>query len=426
MTVDFARFSTEIPPAQIGDVAPRGERAGFGRYATLDHWRGFAALCLVVFHATMQAVDARQIGDDALDRAGSALVTLTSWVWLGVPVFFVISGYCVTATLESTRRRGRGMKDFFRRRFRRIYPPYWIALAVTAAVVAVGERLSPGIYSDGIFTMLDPASLTAANWFGNLTLCESWRPLIGGPAAVHLLPNSWTLCYEEQFYAICTLLLLTGRRPFLGAAIVTGLAVAAKVISHRLGVHLTGTFLDGRWLLFATGILVYWRLNHAQRLGRVVSSLVLGGLWLSATLDLFRSVGGSLLPNHSAERFWAFGFAFFIAHAHGWDQRLAASKWLAPFAACGQRSYSIYLIHPIIVKSVSHGLFRSGFISPWETLLIVVPLSFGLSIVAAWGFYWTVERRFLNAPNRPREAANPPLRGREQPAPEQTPQAVEA
>ena len=401
--------------------------ASFGRYATLDHWRGFAALCLVVFHATMQAASSPYAGDDALERSGQGLVTLASWIWLGVPVFFVISGYCVTATLESTRRRGRGMKEFFRRRFRRIYPPYWIALAVTALVVAIGERLSPGIYSDGIFTMLDPSSLAPANWFGNLTLCESWRPLVGGPQAIHLLPNTWTLCYEEQFYAICTVLLLAvSRRPFFGAAIVTAFAVAAKVVAHRLGMHLTGTFLDGRWLLFASGILVYWRLNYAQRLGRVLSSVVLGGLWALATIDLVRTVGGSLLPNHSAERFWAFGFAFFIAHAHGWDKRWAASKWLAPLAACGARSYSIYLIHPIVVKAVSHELFRVGFTSPWETLLIVVPLSFSLSIAAAWGFHLAVERRFLNAPIKTPAPAGAQPSSQDAPAIEPLPQPIEA
>src|SRR5437867_2732970 len=82
------------------------------RYATLDVWRGLACLMVVVHHAGYALGEAEMEG---------------SWprwlVWLvirrldvGVTLFFVISGYCIAASLEATRRRGEAPWAFLGRR----------------------------------------------------------------------------------------------------------------------------------------------------------------------------------------------------------------------------------------------------------------------------------------------------------------------
>ena len=225
------------------------------RYESLDHWRGVACLAVVVFHATMQVAGpvAAPAGEGFWASLGAALLAVTARFWIGVPMFFVISGYCIMATIDSRRRRGDGLGEYVRRRFWRIYPPYSIALTVSVLIVALFESTaSRELFADGIFTVPHLASLSPWQWLGNLTLTETWRAPLADGHGVNFLPNTWTLNYEEQFYLVAGLiLLLAPRRIFLAAAVITGLVVVAKVGSHLAGVSLDGTFADGRWLLIA-------------------------------------------------------------------------------------------------------------------------------------------------------------------------------
>ena len=92
------------------------------RYLTLDHWRGIACLMIVVLHATHNA---SPDGGGAAGGLGRGILSVISRMGFGVPMFFVISGYCIAATSDSSRRKPRAPWRFFTRRFRRIFPPYW-------------------------------------------------------------------------------------------------------------------------------------------------------------------------------------------------------------------------------------------------------------------------------------------------------------
>ena len=88
--------------------------------------------------------------------------------------------------------------------------------------MTVEGRLWPGLMSSGQLPVTWPWSLSAWQWAGNVSLTESWRAnVVSGPRC-YLLGPSWTLCYEEQFYAVVGCLLLVARqRLFLGALVVT-------------------------------------------------------------------------------------------------------------------------------------------------------------------------------------------------------------
>src|SRR5436853_2184504 len=123
---DFPTPSGMVAISQISK--PRAPR-----YHSLDHWRGLACLMIVLFHASIYLMASEDTS------ALKHLVTLQSRVatfavraihclgW-GVPIFFVISGYCIAATVDSSRRKAKPARNFFARRFRRIYPPFWIFL----------------------------------------------------------------------------------------------------------------------------------------------------------------------------------------------------------------------------------------------------------------------------------------------------------
>jgi peptidoglycan/LPS O-acetylase OafA/YrhL len=377
------------------------------RYESLDLWRGIACLMIVLLHAGHYAKAHPEPGTEA-DRVGSALLGVVGRMGIGVQLFFVISGYCIAATVVSARRRGSPGVEFFTRRFRRIFPPYWAALVVMAVAVAlqpvlgIGDRLTTPA-EDGYPYVPPPSGLTISQWVGNLSLTETWRAhLIGGPES-KLLGPAWSLCYEEQFYAVCgLLLLLVPGRFFTGVAVVTAATVALVVGTHAAGARVpVGFFFDGRWVLFACGVFVYLHLCDPPGGRKWVVPLLLGAtLAASAWLQYVRLRNGAdpILRQQVSEWVVGAGFALVLLALHRWDLRLAGARAMQPVAFCGRMCYSLYLIHWPVTLVVSIWLYHAGVRGTWPTMLITIPVATALSVVASWGFHRVVERRFLNTP----------------------------
>jgi peptidoglycan/LPS O-acetylase OafA/YrhL len=330
------------------------------------------------------------------DKIGAMLTSVAARTWIGVPIFFVISGYCIMATIDSRRRKATGISEYVYRRARRIYPPYLTALAVSCAMIFVVERFYyPGLLNGGIFTIPKLEELSIWQWAGNFTLTETWRPYVVGGETSMILPNTWTLCYEEQFYLLAGVILFTCPRRIFQAAIgVTVLSVGIKVASKLAGVQLEGLICDGRWLLVAAGILVYYRINYATvwQTRFIYALLMLGVLCAGHPRSLL-----TVEPNHSIERFVAYGFALLICLLYPYDKRISSWKWTAPITFCGGMSYSIYLMHPVVTKGISHGMFLAGWNDPFTTCFVIVPSCILTSLAVSWVFYRLVERRFIKS-----------------------------
>ena len=203
------------------------------RYRMLDVWRGVACLLVVVYHAGF-AIDRTEVAG----AAGSArwwLVALLRMGSLGVPFFFVISGYCIAASAEANRAKGLSAGAFLRRRFRRIYPAYWVAILGVVALVVGLDAVGLGrwhVETSKALRLQSPGELTASQWVGNVTLTETWRPLIWGVAENETFTRvAWTLCYEEQFYLVCFVVLALAPGRLFGAIGV----LSAALIAIRVG-----------------------------------------------------------------------------------------------------------------------------------------------------------------------------------------------
>lgn len=309
------------------------------RYHTLDAWRAVACLAVVACHSVASREE-----------------SVFHWGWLGVPVFFVISGYCISAAIE----RADGFGSYMRRRFRRIYPPYWVALAVAAACSFIP------LLTQGVDPLTHAFALAPEHWLGNLTLTETWRHHVYGAPMLGLIGISWTLCYEEQFYLLAGIL---RRWYFPGVALVTILVLAWPW-------PLAGFFFDGLWLHFAAGVVVYFALN---RDGRAALLLIPAAFWLF-TPTLFHEMRANSFDQTSVA---AFAFAMLLCVLAPFD---ALTSW-RPLTAIGKFSYSIYLIHPPVAKLVSDHL-------PGPTWLAAAT-GIAAAIGVGWGFYWLVESRCL-------------------------------
>jgi peptidoglycan/LPS O-acetylase OafA/YrhL len=122
------------------------------RFECIDGLRGLAALAVVVGHVTH------------LEPLGAAAVI----------VFFVISGYCVTAAADAGLKAGVGMRTYMWRRIRRIYPPYLLSIAFFVCTRLARDWLAP----TGNASPFDP---DGTDLILNATLTQ-WLWLIAHPA----------------------------------------------------------------------------------------------------------------------------------------------------------------------------------------------------------------------------------------------------
>ncbi len=372
---------------------PSSSAAPNSRYYSLDFWRGIACLLVVIFHAAFYATRNPEVHLDG--RFLGIFARLAELGWVGAPFFFVISGYCITAACDSARFKQRAVAKFFLRRFRRIYPPYWLLFFFSFLIIG-GFSLAglPQLFSDKIMPIPSPFSLSFDQWAGNISLTEIWREYIFGPKEKLFLGHAWTLCYEEQFYAICGLALFLNRKWFFPAlAGVSVMVIAALAAQCRWDIPVEGFFFDGRWLIFAAGVLIYYRLNYADGLpaGLMDMALVAGLYGAVLFHHRFHTLIGEQL-------FWGFLFACLIRLLHQWDVSMASSLWLRPVTLCGVMCYSLYLVHWPVVKGLSHFLYLAGVRNPWATFGFTVPLCIIVSACLAWGFHIIMERKFLNTP----------------------------
>jgi peptidoglycan/LPS O-acetylase OafA/YrhL len=378
------------------------------RYRLLDVWRGVACLLVVVHHAGFAVIFERDGGPGVEAWIKRTIVDGLARLNLGVALFFVISGYCIAASVDATRRRGLSPLAFLGRRVWRIYPPYWAAvlffIAATAGLDALGlERLH---YGSGRHALqLDsPRALDATQWLGNLTLTEEWRPLVWQPPPRKVLTRvAWSLCYEEQFYFVCFLALLAAPVRLYGMlAAVTAVTVLFRVVSADIGrMHTIQGSFPTLWHEFAIGLAVYWRLNvPAPAAARRAVEL---GLVALLVVGLNGTQGQPV--RYSTPVTALFGLV--LIALRDLDERADRLGWLRPLRACGRRCYSMYLVHLPVCTVGCLWLYERGLTSFWARLLVTIPLVSAASVAASWVFFWAVERHFLNPPILHRDHGRP-------------------
>lgn len=352
------------------------------RYDSIDLWRGIACLSVLVFHV----VGFRPEGNTSL------LWGVIERLWVGVPLFFVISGYCIAASAERVRNKGSDLRSYFARRLTRIYPPAWVMIALGALAVNVFPVLFTTPH--GGFLGIQMIDLSGWNLLGQLTLTQGWRAhMVGEPPLRWFLSPFWTLGYEEQFYVVVgILLLLDSGRWFVSAAL---LSLAVVFISQtRSAESLVGLFVDGHWLIFALGLGAFWHLHRALGWQRKVIPLacVIVFVWAASMPKLwYRDV------NLAMELFIASGFTVLMIGLHPFDRTFSAMRWLQPLRWCGIRCYSIYLLHwPIAfacaVITERHYEHRLG-----PLLVIALPSALLATLSAAAVFFAVIERPCISA-----------------------------
>lgn len=383
--------------AQMSEESTPDRALPLQRYESLDIWRGAACLMVVIMHSVHS-------GDADFRDApiwAKAIVAVTDRMWVGVPMFFVISGYCIAATADSSRRKGKSVGNYFYRRFRRIYPPYWALLALASIVMLV-------TIDSYVWNIVDdrrtnsPVDLGLAHWLGNVTLTETWLPNFHDRSAKFICGDAWTLCFEEQFYALTGLVLLLAPKRFFEAFILlTVVTVAGFAVLPKIGLSVRGTFLNGQWIAFAAGIWLYYVRNY-----RNVK-------W--ANMPFWVAVAALAFILRHPERLWENGqydytlesflfsavvFAGFLVLTSRFDTSIASAPLLRPIAWCGTMCYSLYLIQMLVVTVIVRASDYWAGPSVLSRLFFTVPAGLFGSLIAAHIFHERIEQRFMNPPQK--------------------------
>ena len=342
----------------------------------IEGLRAFAVLSVVLYHADLFGV-----------HGG----------FVGVDVFFVISGFLITRLLlEAVSENGiRGLPTFYTRRIRRLLPA---AMTVVVATVVAARLWAPPLSVrptaiDGIFT----------TFYGlNYRLAVEGTQYLNEGSAPSPLQHFWSLAVEEQFYLcwpiLIVLVVYLGRRH---RNVLLGLLLAAIVlVSFRYSV--IDTPVDAPWAYFSLGSRA-WELGlgglvalGASQLARLPGTIALAGGWLALAAVLaaaFVYNGRTPYPG-SAAALPVVGAAVLIACGCAVQRGVGVLLGVRPLQFAGRMSYSWYLWHwPMLVIApmiIGHAL-------GWPERLAVVVLS----LAAAFVTFKLIEHpaRSLRLPN---------------------------
>jgi len=357
------------------------------RIRELDGLRGIAVLAVISNHYLLW-----------LPAVGSA------YGWLGVDLFFILSGFLITSILLELRDKEHYFKTFYARRAFRIFPPYFLALAVYLVYsFSAGLPGTWGLWLQYIFYY--------SSLFIGLPPELHAIPPVVPPAVAIGLSVMWSLSVEEIYYTIwAPLVRFTTQNGF--TAILVSMIVVAPLLRWQLhtpdwpeyfpfycrmdglaygsaiALFIHGQRLrqaiSGQWnriirwatLMVPLVTVFFFLATHGERSLRIVMTL---GLVLA---DLsFALVTYALIRNSGGPQLWV---------------RIFRAKWLR---SIGMVSYSLYLFHAplrILAIHLVDGLHLARRANAITLALTSLALSFGVG----YGLWYGMESRILRWKDR--------------------------
>ena len=363
------------------------------RLRGIDALRGVAALGVVLYHAVEQG---KQVVPNNLMQYPVRVIQLGSSLgYIGVFLFFVISGFCIH--LQWARAKAAGAEPeirfgaFWKRRIRRLYPPYVIALLFFLLLMAATVGLSFSrffFYDVGMHLLmlhnLDPQTCYTINGV------------------------FWTLAIEEQLYLAYFLLLFIRVRWGWGVTIAVCLSARLlwMIFSHVLWLK-TGFGMPVpeaaashwfTWALGALGVEVMFGLTTLRgwsRDLRLAAVLIVIGSAVSANLPLIPK--DTFIHNacwFAMHPCWGLGFFIVVNRMvlaeESWVRRATLPSLVSLFSTLGIFSYSIYLTHELVIMQ-SWRWINPGWLQLANVAMVLVPAT----IVFAWLFFWFCEKPFM-------------------------------
>ena len=335
--------------------------------ADIDGLRAIAVVPVVLFHAGVSQV---------------------SGGFVGVDIFFVISGYLITSLILGEMAEGRfSLLSFYERRIRRIFPALFLVLAVSS-VLALRLFMPPDLVAFGRSLVATALFVSNMHFYGDsgyFAAALDTKPLL----------HTWSLAIEEQFYIVFPLLLLLAVR--WGGRRWIGVVLALFALSLAASIRITPVDPDAAFYLAPTrawelllGALLASGIVPSVKFPVLREALAVVGLAL-IVYAVFHFSSATPFPGSSA-LIPCLGAALLIYAGRG-ERTSMVSKALGlwPLAFVGLISYSLYLWHwPLLVFAHYYNIRA---LSGAQAASIVIA-SFVLAVLS-WAY---VEQPFRRKP----------------------------
>lgn len=378
----------EMPSSQANEKG--------SRLLVLDGLRALA-ICLVLFHHYSQKMGNSGMGD-------RLFFSLSNSAWIGVDLFFVLSGFLITGILYDAKGSPSYFRTFYIRRSLRIFPIYYVLLLVIFVILPFFHH-----------SIVDSYTLDHQKWFwlygsNYLTAFKGWPDI----AVAHL----WSLAIEEHFYLLWPVVVFLGNKRQLligGTALLVGAillrfysathdssADSIYVMTHyRIDTLVTGGLLALAWRTPAI------RSKLERHAGKATVILLVAGFaglnnhlgldWLSWS-PVQQAAGFTLI----ALFFAAFQVVCLQIPSGSIFYRILTC---APALWLGRLSYGMYLFHrPIEVLAMEMGLHPSNHIKHdipnWTYVLVYILGNTLVTALLAWLTWNLFEKHILRLKDR--------------------------
>ena len=319
-----------------------------------------------------------------------------SWIpggFLGVDLFFVISGYVITRLILDSINQSSALdlRAFYAARIRRIYPGF--LFMVISTIIFIGVWAPEAIKR--FLSDLPYALSGTINW-ALVARNQDYFETIGRPP---LLQHTWSLAVELQFYLIWPIILLTVLKYFgkkniariaLIIAIISGTALFLVSLqldqsnSAKVSHIYFGTDTHSLGLFLGSALAVSWipqnlSANITRRAQDVIDGIGVVGLLGLISIFLFIDESNASLYQIAFPLAGIFGCLVIISLVHP-ASRFAPIISTAPFRWVGQRSYGIYIWHWVIFQVTRPSVDLSG--ETWALYLARVLLVLALADIS--------------------------------------------
>lgn len=364
-----------------------------GRMPELDALRGIAILWVILHNGALNGLG------EAQGVLSKILFLVGNTGWVGVQLFFVLSGFLITGKLLDSRATARPFRNFYMRRTLRIFPLYYAFLILFVIVIPI---FGWGHWSES----------------SNLEQILYWTYLVNwGLPFIHDLtfPHLWSLAIEEQFYLVWPLLALLVNNRWL-VWICGGLITSAITMRAYLAfgcdanwcANAMYTFTVARWDALALGALLavamrdtIWPTHirtYAPRAFLVVSILL--AIQLAAMRE-FNSTGPAAIINQTSIALWC--VLLIVVSVVQWNNKIDRIRKIflnRNLRGMGRYSYAVYVFHvPAKVIWFSTFTIMTMPNSQWEQLWIASYNFIGITALAtsaAFVSWYFLEQPFLN------------------------------
>ena len=314
-----------------------------------------------------------------------------SWIpggFLGVDLFFVISGYVITRLILDSIESANGLdiKEFYAARIRRLFPGLIVLLIVTSVFIAL---FAPDAIRRFIKDV--PYVLSGTNNWHLVALQQDYFQAIGRPP---LLQHTWSLAVEFQFYLIWPIILLFiwrrfGKRVVRRAALViatfSGTALflfslqADNATAGRISHIYFGTDTHSLGLFLGSALAVSWiprnlTPNISQRAQDFVDGIGVFGFIGLLCIFLFIDQENATLYQIAFPLAALFGCATLVSIVHP-ASRFSPILSNKVFLWIGQRSYGIYLWHWVVFQVTRPGADLTGNLPALNVARVLVVLA---------------------------------------------------